>query len=105
MSLRLALPSLHLVDRDGTATLKSELMKILERIRDLGRNSPNVCAVEDIEAVCRSFGLDYDRPAHGSHHIVSHPQIEGLLTVPANRPIKPLYLRLLTEMISSVEQL
>jgi hypothetical protein len=80
-------------------------MKIRERLAALKRNSRNARTISDVEAVCRSFGLSCDPPAEGSHYVVSHPQIEGMLTVPARRPIKPLYFRLLVEMIASVEQL
>lgn len=80
-------------------------MKILDRLRDLTREPPNEYPIEEVERVCRAFGLSYDRPTRGSFHVVSHPQIDGLLTIPAHRPVKLLYLRLLTQMISSVEQL
>jgi hypothetical protein len=46
--------------------------------------------IVDVAAVCRSFGLDATPPTDGSHYVVSHPAIAGLLTIPAQRPIKPI---------------
>lgn len=62
-------------------------------------------AIDDVETVCRSFELDCHQPSKGSHCIVSHARIDGLLTVPATHPIKPIHIMLLVEMIESLEQL
>jgi predicted RNA binding protein YcfA (HicA-like mRNA interferase family) len=60
--------------------------------------------VKDAEKVCRNFGLEWQRASRGSHYIVSHPKIEGLLPIPAKRPIKPIYIMLLAQMIDAVER-
>jgi hypothetical protein len=36
---------------------------------------------------------------------VSHPKVEGLLTIPARRPIKPFYVMLLVQLVESVLEL
>jgi hypothetical protein len=59
--------------------------------------------IEDVQCVCRSFGLDFRVPVGGKHCIISHPMIEGLLTIPAQRHIKRVYLMLLVELIAKVE--
>ena len=78
---------------------------MLERLVPLKRNTRNAWALEDVETACRNFGLNCEAPANGSHSIVSHPSIEGMLTVPAHRSIKPIYVMLLVEMIESLEHL
>jgi predicted RNA binding protein YcfA (HicA-like mRNA interferase family) len=57
-------------------------------------------AIADVEAVCREHGVECG-PARGggSHYKVKHPAIERILTVPFKRPIKPVYIRQLVEMI------
>lgn len=59
--------------------------------------------IDEVTAVCRNFDLDAQAPSGGSHYVVSHPGVEGLLTIPATRPIKPIYVQLLTQLIESVE--
>ena len=59
--------------------------------------------IEDVAAVCRSFGLDAAPPGNGSHLVVSHPGVEGLLTIPARRRIKPIYIQLLAQLIEGSE--
>ena len=49
--------------------------------------------IEDIEKPCRHFGLDCTAPTRGSHYKVSSKRLGGLLTVPYNRPIKPIYIK------------
>ncbi len=60
--------------------------------------------ISDVALVCRDFGLDCKPPSTGSHYIVSHPKIEGLLPIPVRRRIKPIYIMLLIDMIESLER-
>lgn len=62
--------------------------------------------ISDVAVVCGSFGLDCKPPREGSqsHYIVSHPEIEGLLPIPARRPIKPIYIMLFIDMVESLKQ-
>ena len=48
--------------------------------------------IEDVEALCREFGIARVAPSGGgSHFKVSQPSIKEILTIPARRPIKPVY--------------
>jgi hypothetical protein len=53
--------------------------------------------------VCRRFGLTCSAPRRGDHHKVSHPAVPEILTIPAHRPIKPVYIRRLVAMIDAIE--
>jgi len=66
----------------------------------MARNPRGDWTIADVEVVCRHFGLDRQAPPHGSHYVVSHPMIEGLLTLPSRRRIKPLYIKLLVDLIA-----
>ena len=60
--------------------------------------------IDDVLAVCRGFGIACKPPTRGSHWILSHPDIPGHLTVPARRPLKPIYVELIVGMIDSLER-
>lgn len=61
--------------------------------------------IDDVKHVCRSFGVHPYAPARGSHYVLAHPSIEGLLTVPAARPIKPVYILLVADLLESVTEM
>jgi predicted RNA binding protein YcfA (HicA-like mRNA interferase family) len=50
-----------------------------------------------IETVAKAYGLTVHRPG-GSHHIVRHANGKKL-SVPAHRPIKPIYIRQFVRLV------
>ncbi len=65
------------------------------------RASPRDWRIEDLKVVARRCGVEYRQ--HGTSHVTfRHPQ-GPLLTVPAHRPIKPVYVRRFLQMIEAVE--
>ncbi len=68
-------------------------------------NAKGDWTIEDIASVCREyaeFGLILEPPSHGSHCKVSHPECEEILTIPARKPIKPIYVKRFVDMIDSI---
>lgn len=61
-------------------------------------------SIEQVEELCRGFSVHPYVPPGGRHCVLSHPSIEGLLTVPADRPIKPLYVQLVVDMVESLTE-
>lgn len=59
--------------------------------------------IEDVQTVCAAHGVSCRRPSNGSHYVVSHESQFELLTVPYNRPIKPVYIKALVTYIRAVE--
>ena len=55
--------------------------------------------IADIERLCREEALQMRAPAHGSHYTVFSDALDGILTVPARRPIKPVYIRKLASLV------
>ena len=50
--------------------------------------------INDIQRVCRENDLTCEPPrGGGSHYKVSSEYIDEILTIPARRPIKPVYIR------------
>ena len=69
------------------------------------RDNPKDWKIGDVERACRLFGINCSAPSRGSHYKLQHPKIRGILTVPARKPIKPIYIKLLLEMIDSLENM
>ena len=63
------------------------------------RNPRGDWTIADVRVVCRRAGLECLPPSGGSHWKVTHPALRDVLTVPARRPIKPIYIRRLVKMV------
>jgi hypothetical protein len=56
------------------------------------RENPSGWRIEDLLTVARVNGLDWRRPVSGGSHVVfSAFGVREIVTVPAKRPIKPIY--------------
>lgn len=71
--------------------------KLIERMR----NNPRDCRIEDLKRIADRSGIDYRQPGT-SHCTFSRPGLNPL-TVPAHKPIKPIYVRRFLQMIDAVE--
>lgn len=78
----------------------SQGAKRFERMR---RNPKDDWRIEDVELVCRWAGVECCKPSSGSHYVVAHSSQTAILTVPANRPIKPPYIEKLVKFIEAVK--
>ena len=60
--------------------------------------------IKDFETVSRTIdGLSVTPPRRGSHYTVTHPSMpEYILTVPAHKSIKPVYVKRFVSMIDSI---
>ena len=70
------------------------------------RNPCGDWRIDDVKVVCRSCGVDCRKPSEASHYVVSHPLRAvraEMVTIPANRPIKPIFIKLLVGFIKAVE--
>jgi hypothetical protein len=73
---------------------------LLERMR---RNPAGDWSIRDVERLCRTHGWNCIPPlGGGSHYKVSHANVREILTIPARRPIKPVYIRRLVHMIEAM---
>ena len=71
--------------------------KLLARMRA----NPRDWRIEDLETLARHYGISARKPG-GSHVIFFHPARSEMLSVPARRPIKPVYVR---RFVALIEQL
>jgi predicted RNA binding protein YcfA (HicA-like mRNA interferase family) len=71
--------------------------KLLYRMR---QNPAGDWTIEDIKRLCEGLGWQCLPPSGGgSHWKVKAPDQDAILTVPAKRPIKPIYIRKLLAMM------
>ena len=67
------------------------------------RNNPRDWRLEDVVAVCSAYGIACTAPRKGSHYKVKHASVPEILTIPAHRPIKPVYIRDLVRFVDMVQ--
>jgi hypothetical protein len=70
----------------------------------MGVNPRADWSISDIKAVCDAHGIRCSPPrGGGSHYKISHPAIRDILTIPAKRPVKPVYIRKLVRLIEAIK--
>jgi len=70
---------------------------------DAMRANPRDWRIEELETAARAVGLNVRKPG-GSHVYFTHPGVRGGLSVPARRPIKPLYVLRSVDLVDRVRQ-
>lgn len=75
-----------------------------KRLERMASNPQGDWTLEDVKVVCKGHGLVF-RHDGGSHCTVSRPsQAEmGILTIPAHRPIKPIYIKKLVAFVGQID--
>ena len=74
------------------------------KLLDSMRNNPRDWRIEDLLVVAKQFGIEC-RNNGGSHHVFGFQSIEMDVTVPAHRPIKPVYIRQFLLLVDAVKEL
>ena len=71
------------------------------RTLDRMRSNPRDWRIASLEAVAVAHGVNI-RKAGGSHVVFEHPAVAEAVSVPATRPIKPVYIRRFVAFIEAV---
>lgn len=71
--------------------------KLLARMR----NNPRDWSVEDLKSLAKRYEIDWRQPGT-SHVTFSHPG-QTPLTVPAHKPIKPIYIMKFLALLDALE--
>jgi len=66
------------------------------------KNNPVGWRIENLQALADHYGITYSRPKNGSSHLTFRASENIKLTVPAKRPIKPVYIKLFARMIEDI---
>jgi hypothetical protein len=72
-----------------------------DKTLDAMRASPRDWRIASLEAVARASDLNI-RKTGGSHVVFEHPAVADAVSVPARRPIKPVYVRRFVQLIDAV---
>jgi hypothetical protein len=74
--------------------------KLIEQMRA----NPRHWRIGEVERLCAGFGIGCDPPRKGSHYKVSHQATPSILTIPAYRPIRPVYIRERVRFVDQVRE-
>ncbi len=78
-------------------------MSKIDKLIDKLRNNPKNTNIDMIRKILDYYGLIY-LWGKGDHLNVKHPTINYILTIPAHKPIKPIYIKRLLKMIDELER-
>jgi hypothetical protein len=65
--------------------------------------NPRDWRIEQLETVARAFAVNVRKP-RGAHVIFEHPAVTTAVSVPARRPIKPVYVRAFVAFIDQMRR-
>ncbi|MDD4092438.1 MAG: hypothetical protein PHQ63_07735 [Smithellaceae bacterium] len=68
------------------------------------RNNPRDWQIDTLVSIADKHGIEV-RSHGGSHYIFSHPKVSFHPSVPAHRPIKPVYVKQFIDLIDAVKEL
>jgi predicted RNA binding protein YcfA (HicA-like mRNA interferase family) len=68
-------------------------------LEQMQRNPAGDWTIGDVEKLCLAHGLMFRAGRGTSHCHAKHPAAVEILTIPARRPIKPVYIRKLVRYI------
>ena len=67
------------------------------------RVNPRDWRIEQLKTVARRMDIEI-RNEGGSHHVFSHANVKKIVSVPAHRPIKPVYIRAFVAFCDKVKE-
>lgn len=77
----------------------TKIDKILKKMR----NNPRGWQMADLEVIAYRFKMTV-RKGKGSHVSFAHAKWRAILTVPAHRPVKPIYVKKFVSLIDTLEE-
>jgi hypothetical protein len=66
------------------------------------RQNPRDWSIEQLLTVARRHHVEC-RNSGGSHHVFSYPAVADIVTVPAHRPIKAIYVKQFVALIDRIK--
>lgn len=72
-----------------------------DKTLDALRANPRDWRIAQLETVAKRYGVNVRKPG-GSHVVFEHPAVVQALSVPARRPIKPIYVQRFVRMIDMI---
>ncbi len=70
------------------------------------RNNPSGWRIDDLQMVASENRLTWRTPGRGGSHVIFGAQgVREIVTVPAKRPIKPVYIKFFLALIDSASEI
>lgn len=79
-------------------------MNTARKLFEAMQHNPLDWRIQQLQTVARQFGIEC-RHDGGSHCVFSHPAVADTVSIPAHRPIKPIYIRSFTGLVNKVKEL
>ena len=73
----------------------------IEKLLNKMRNNPRDWRIDDIKSLANRFDIEYRQP--GTSHVTFRTSSGEKLTVPAHKPIKPIYIKMFIELIDGID--
>lgn len=78
-------------------------MNTAAKLLETMRRNPLDWRIEQLQSVAWRHGVSI-RCEGGSHHVFSHSRVPDIVSVPAHRPIKPVYVRQFVALLDKVKE-
>ncbi len=78
-------------------------MNAATKLLDSMRRHPLDWRIEQLQNVAHRLGMEV-RCVGGSHHVFSHARVAEVVSVPAHRPVKPIYVRQFVALCDKVKE-
>ena len=78
-------------------------MTTADKTLEMMRGNPRDCRIEDVVAVAKRHNL-LMRIKEGSHYVFGFPGIKEAVSIPAHKPIKPVYITAFVGLIDKVKE-
>jgi hypothetical protein len=77
-------------------------MNTAAKLLEAMRQNPRDWSMQELLTVARRHHVEC-RSSGGSHHVFSHPAVAEIVTVPAHRPIKAIYVKQFVALIDRIK--
>ncbi|MGV8948679.1 MAG: hypothetical protein ACOH2E_04850 [Candidatus Paracaedibacter sp.] len=73
-----------------------------KKLQAMSTNPRNDWKISDLQSIANRYGIVYRQP--GTSHVTFSSPDGTMLTVPAHKPIKPVYIKKFVEMIKALNE-
>ncbi|MBY0273199.1 MAG: type II toxin-antitoxin system HicA family toxin [Alphaproteobacteria bacterium] len=78
------------------------MSKIDKKLKAMKTNPKNDWQISDLKSIAKQYSIEYRQP--GTSHVTFSSNHGLYLTVPAHKPIKPIYIKRFVELIESLNE-
>jgi hypothetical protein len=68
------------------------------------RRHPRDWRIADLEIIAACLGISVRKHGGGSHVIFHHPNAATKISVPAHKPVKPVYIKMFLALVDDIKE-